>query len=120
MFLLQEIPKRMNAPHIADIKRLELDRRVAAVLHQHLCSFECGVVVQFLDCFGTPFCGTSSEVDEEGSGAKWGGGILQGEVADCLGLVSGDDELGRWGYRWRNRCLCLRLSRRRFLIELPS
>jgi len=55
MFVLQEISEGMNTFLIADIKCLELNRRLTPILHEDLRGFELRVGIQGLYCFGAAF-----------------------------------------------------------------
>jgi hypothetical protein len=82
MLFLQKVSESINTAHIADIKSVKLDRRLATVLSQNLRGFQLRVAIQVFDCFGTALGGACCQVDKEGTRVQWRGGILERKVAD--------------------------------------
>ena len=65
VLLLQKVSEGMNAPHITDVKRLEPDRGLSAVLGKNLRFLESGIAVQDFDSFVTTLCGACRQIDKE-------------------------------------------------------
>ena len=82
MLLLQECAEVLNALRLADVKRVEFDRRVATILDKDFGILELLVAFECLDGLCAALLGSGGQVDEEWSGLERRLRVLQRELAN--------------------------------------
>jgi hypothetical protein len=82
MLLLQFLRKRLDAPSISHVQRMESDFAQSAISSERLSLLELRIFFEGFDGGLAPFRGARGEVDQEGAGVQRRVGILESELTD--------------------------------------